>query len=308
MNNKTLTVKTAIAILLNLILGANFLLSAYSKLPSIEVFGWTIAESTPFNWTVSEWLARLVIGLEFFLGIVFILQLFTKKIAVPFSIFLILFFSAYLIYILSAYGNESNCGCYGEMIPLSTKESLYKNGVILLLLLLAVKFSYEIKFKFNKIAALLFAALAFGLPFYFSPPASITIFTEKKIENEIVPLGLIQEDENFFEGKKKIIATVSPTCKYCKKAAKRMGILKKRNPEIPFLLVMAGHKDHLNEFYEVTRAKNIPLIFMDSLQDFKRINARSGVPTIKWLEDISVIKTSTYFSLSENEILDWLKK
>jgi len=298
----------AVGILINLILGANFLFSAYSKLPSIEVFGWTIAESTPFNWTVSEWLARLIIGLEFFLGILFILQLFIKKIAVPFSIFLILFFSAYLAYILAAYGNEPNCGCYGEMIPLSTQESLVKNGIILVLLLLAINFSFEIRLKFSKIVGLLFAVVAFGLPFYFSPPASITIFNEKKIEGEIVPLHLIKNNKNYFDNRKKIVATVSPTCKYCKKAAKRMGIIKKRNPQIPFLFVMAGHKDHLDSFYETTRAENIPLIFMDSVKEFQRINARSGVPTIKWLEDSSVIKTSTYFSLNENEILDWLNK
>lgn len=298
----------AIGIFLNLIIGANFILSAYAKLPSIEVFGWTIAESTPFNWTVAEWLARLIIGLELFLGLLFITQIFIKKIAIPLSTLLLVVFSIYLGYILSAYGNEANCGCYGEMIPLSTKESLIKNGIILILLFIATKFHFELKFKFNKIFAFILLVLSYIPPFYFSPPASIIIFNKEEIKNKDFPIHLITDSTTYVPSRKKIIAMVSANCKYCKKAAKRMSIIKKRNPTIPFQLVMAGHKNHIQSFLDETRAENIPLIFMDSITPFQRMNARNGVPTIKWLEDSTVVKTSTYFSLNESEIIDWLKE
>ncbi len=306
--NTTPVWKKVLGIILNLFLGINFLLSAYAKLPSIEVFGWTIAESTPFNWTISEWLARLVIGLEIFLGILFIFQLLIKKIAIPLSTALIVFFSLYLIYILSAYGNEPNCGCYGEMIPLSTTESLIKNGFILILLFVTWLFRFEFRFRFHKLVALILCIGAFALPIYLSPPTSIVIFDKDEIENEIVPLHLISSDKNYLNDKKKIVAMISPTCKYCKKAAKRMGIIKSRHPEVPFLFVMSGHRDHLQDFLDQTRADNIPLVFMDSMDQFMLVNNRPGVPTIKWLEDSTVVKTSSYFSLSENEILDWIKK
>lgn len=300
--------KNGIGIFLNLIIGVNFLFSAYAKLPSIEVFGWTIAESTPFNWTIAEWLARLIIGLEIFLGIIFLLQLFIKRIAIPFSALLLGLFSLYLLYILSAYGNEPNCGCYGEMFPLSTKESLVKNAVLFVLVLLAWKFSFEIKFKFHKWVAFLLFIGSFILPFFLSPPASIILFNKEKIDNEIVPMHLISDSTNYEPNSKKILAMVSPTCKYCKKAAKRMGIIKKRNPQVPFQLVMGGHRDHLPEFLKETHAENIPMVFLDSFDNFKLMNARNGVPTIKWVKDSTVVKTSSYFSLNENEILEWLKK
>ncbi len=305
---KKISWKAIIGIILNLVIGANFLISAYAKIPSIEVFGWTIAESTPFNWTVAEWLARIVIGLEIFLGLLFVFQLFIKKLALPLASFLLVFFSVYLIYVLSVYGNEANCGCYGEMIPLSTKESLLKNGLILLLLFIARLFLFEIKFKFHKLVSLLFAIIGFGLPFYFSPPASAIIFSQKEIKNKNFPMRLISDSTNYVTSPKKIIAMVSPTCKYCKKAARRMSIIKKRNPEIPFQLVMMGHKDHLEAFLEETKSSNIPLIFMDSIEHFQKMNARNGVPTIKWLEDSTVVKRSTYFSLNESEILKWMKE
>jgi len=300
--------KKGIGILLNLIIGANFLLSAYAKIPSIEVFGWTIAESTPFNWTIAEWLARLIIGLEIFLGLLFTFQLFIKKIAIPFATFLLLLFSIYLVYILMIYGNEPNCGCYGEMIPLSTKESLVKNGIILLLLLMANKFKFDFNIRLYKWLAFVFLIFSFGYPFYADPPASITIFNKQEITNKEFPLHWIEKKENYLKNRKKIVAMVSPTCKYCKKAAKRMSIIKKRNPEVPFQLVMAGHRDHLQAFIEETRSENIPLIFIDSIPHFQEMNGRNGVPTIKWLEDSTVIKHSTYFSLSENEILDWISE
>ncbi len=306
-NSKRIAFK-AIGIFLNLLIGINFLLSAYAKIPSIEVFGWTIAESTPFNWTIAEWLARLIIGLELFLGVLFILQFFIRKVAIPLSALLLIVFSVYLAYVLSVYGNEANCGCYGEMIPLTTKESLLKNGVILMLIFISSKFLFQIKFRFQKWITLLLLAVSFGFPFYFSPPASITIFDKKEIKNKNFPIHLISKDPNYVVAKKKIVAMVSPTCKYCKKAAKRMSIIKKRNPEIPFQFVMAGHRDHLAAFLEETRSDNIPLVFMDSVADFQKLNGRNGVPTIKWIEDSTVVNTSTYFSLSENEILDWLKE
>ena len=292
---------------INLILGVNFLLSAYAKLPTIEVFGWTIAESTPVNWTIAEWMARIILSTEIFLGLLFVSQLLIRKVAIPFSTLLLGVFTLYLFYILSVYGNEPNCGCYGEMIPLSTTESIIKNFILLALIFVAYIFMFQIKFRFYKLLVVLLLALAIIPPFYFSPPASIVIFNKQKVEKEIVPLHLISQDKNYVMGQKKILAMVSPTCKYCKKAAKRMGIIKKRNPAVPFQLVMSGHRDHLQEFLEETRANNIPLVFLDSFEDFKLMNNRNGVPTIKWIKDSSVVNTSTYYSLNENEILNWLE-
>jgi hypothetical protein len=300
--------KNVIGIILNAIIGINFLFSAYAKIPSMEVFGWTIAESTFFNWTLSEWLARLIIGLELFLGLIFILQIFIKRIAIPFSAILLVLFSLYLSYILFAYGNEANCGCYGEMIPLSTKESLIKNGIILVLLFLANRFAFQINFTFQWWILLLLAALSFGFPFYADPPASIILFNKQEVKTKNFPVHLIADSTEYLDASKKIIALVSPTCKYCKKAAKRMGIMKKRFPELPFQLVMTGHRDHITAFLEETRSQNIPLIFIDSVALFQQMNARNGVPTIKWIEDSTVIKRSTYYSLNEKEVLEWLKE
>lgn len=298
--------KIIVGIFLNLLIGLNFLLSAYAKIPAIEVFGWTIAESTPFNWTIAEWIARLVIGLEFFLGFLFISQLFIKQMAIPASALLLVLFSVYLIYVLFAYGNEANCGCYGELIPLSTKESLIKNGIILLIIALAYKFLFQVKFRFYRWLVLVMLAISFIYPFYEQPPASIVIFPNKDIKNKEFPIHLIENKDNYLSDRKKIIALVSPSCKYCKKAARRMSIIKKRNPQIPFQFVMAGHRNHLQDFITETRSDNIPLIFMDSIPNFQKLNGRTAVPTIKWIEDSTVVKTSTYFSLNENEILEWL--
>ncbi len=295
-----------IGLLLNLILGVNFLLSAYAKLPAIEVFGWTIAESTPFSWTISEWLARIFIGLELFLGILFLSQFAIKKITIPLSTLLLIIFSIYLVYVLTAYGNEANCGCYGELIPLSTSASLFKNIIILILLWLAYKFSFELTLGWMKYIIITFFLGSFILPFALYPPASIIIFESEKTKDEIVPLHLLTKYDNYIADKKKIIALLSPSCKYCKKAARRMSIIKKRHPEVPFQFVMFGHPNHLAGFLEESRATNIPLIFLDNADDFQKLNNRNAVPTIKWLNDSTIIKTSTYFSLSESEILDWL--
>ena len=102
------------------------------------------------------------------------------------------------------------------------------------------------------------------------------------------PLHLITDKENYLSDKKKIVAMVSPTCKYCKKAAKRNEYYQKAQPYNSISIIMTGHRDHLQAFLDETRADNIPLIFMDSIPQFQKLNGRNGVPTIKWIEDSTV--------------------
>ena len=65
-------VKKIVGSVLSIIIGLVFIFSAVSKIPTLEQFGWTIVETTFFNWTMAEWLARILIGLELWLGILFI--------------------------------------------------------------------------------------------------------------------------------------------------------------------------------------------------------------------------------------------
>ena len=117
--------------ILSVCIGIVFLLSGISKIPSLEQFGWSIVETTFLPWGIAEWLARLLIGAELFLGILFLIQVRLRKIAIPLAILLLSMFSAYLILLIRDYGAQGNCGCFGEWIPMTPTQSLLKNIILL---------------------------------------------------------------------------------------------------------------------------------------------------------------------------------
>lgn len=132
------------------ILGSLFILSAISKLFPIEAFDLTIVNQGIADWNVAPYLSRFIISVEFFLGICFFVNPFVKRIAVPFSFLLLLVFCIHLIYLISTGSGSKNCGCFGELIPMSSLEALIKNIVLIILLYLVHKyFVYEKKLNYS---------------------------------------------------------------------------------------------------------------------------------------------------------------
>lgn len=297
------------AITIQLVLGLAFLISGLSKLPTLETFGWTIAETGWFNWAVSEWIARFIIGLELFIGLLFITQLGIKKIARSIAFITILFFSTYLFYVLNKYGNEANCGCYGELIPMTTKESLVKNLVLFLLLVLNTRFSFEFTFKLKKAVQLIILALCLTAPFLYLLPDSIYIMPKEQTIDEPINRDIIYKfSKDSITHDKMILAIVSPGCKYCRKAANRMRVMKERHPELPFLFAFGGSGDGIEDFFKDTKAQKIPYILIDNKEEFVELNGRNAVPTIKWIEGDKCVRKSNYYSLKESQIIEWLSQ
>lgn len=136
--------------LLRAILGLLFILSAISKLLPIEVFDLTIVNQGIANWKVAPYLSRFIISIELFLGISFFITPFVKKISVPFSFLLLVVFCIHLAYLIATGSGSKNCGCFGELIPMSSLEALIKNLVLIFLLYLLNKyFLYEKKLDYS---------------------------------------------------------------------------------------------------------------------------------------------------------------
>ena len=84
--------KRIIAITLSIIVGSIFIYSGYTKLfPVIETFEFTFVELGIANWYTAPFIARLFLGLEFFVGCLLILNYQLKKITIPITIILLSF-------------------------------------------------------------------------------------------------------------------------------------------------------------------------------------------------------------------------
>jgi hypothetical protein len=312
--NNIFTIKNIFATLLSIAIGIVFIFSAYAKIPSLEQFGWTIVETTFLNWTLAEWTARLLIGLEFLLGLFFVFHFSIKKFTIPVATILLLFFTAYLFYIKSHYGNDGNCGCFGDMLKMTPLQGILKNIGLLVAFVILYIISYNYTFKFKNIVASVLSGIVIAIPFIISPPESIYIKDKAKLLKDPIPLSLLYNSTENIAPKielrkgKHVIAFMSLSCEFCRKAAKRMRIMKAENPNIPFHIILNGDSTNLKEFFDDTKATNIDYSMFNGAKEFTDMTGTNGLPAIKWIEDTTVVKTSNYITLNEIEIIDWLKK
>lgn len=308
------TLKQYINTLLCFAVGVVFIFSAISKLPTLEQFGWIIVEGSFLNWTVAEWLARFLVGIELFVGILFIAQLYLKKMAVPSAFILLAFFTLYLFYTIHLYGNTGNCGCFGEVVPMSPLHSIYKNLALIILVFIIAKINLQIDFKWKKwiVAGILIICLI--IPIAVSPPESIYLEEKPQDQHIQVPLSLLYSSSKNMPPKvelrkgKHILAFMSLTCHFCRKAGRRMSIMKKKYPEIPFFMVLNGDSSNLKPFFEDTKTQHIDYILFNGADEFARMNGGFSFPSIKWMIDTTQVRTSNYINLNDQDILAWLKK
>lgn len=300
--------------ILSTLIAVLFIFSAWAKIPELESFGWTIVETTFLNWTLAEWLARLLVGFELFLGIFYLFQFRIKSITFPWAITTILLFSIYLLVVIWQRGNDGNCGCFGEVIRMTPMESLVKNGILLILLFIQFKLSKPWALRFDAWMALALAIGALIIPFLLFPPESIYRSEADAPLKDPIPLSLLYETQKNtppvveLRHGKHILLFLSLTCHFCRKAARRLEIMQREHPEIPFYAVLNGDSSQLKSFFDETRLKQIPYTLFNGPKEFIAMNGKASFPGIRWVEDTTVVRESNYLNLKETDILKWLKK
>lgn len=125
MNQKTL-------LIIRLVVGVVFILSAVSKLKSLGIFEIIlIDQGLTADRTAAAYFARALISLELFMGVAFFQPFLLKRLVAPLTFISLTAFSIYLVYLMIFAGNTENCGCFGDVIEMSPLESLLKNLVLM---------------------------------------------------------------------------------------------------------------------------------------------------------------------------------
>jgi len=138
-------IKKYLPYILRGILAFLFLLSATAKLYDSPYFAITTFEMKQliplgFSEGLAVYFSRTLIGFEFALGFLLLQPHYLKKLVIPTTIALLAIFIAQLSYEIATKGNAGNCGCFGELLPMTPIEAIIKNVVAIALLfwLLAV--------------------------------------------------------------------------------------------------------------------------------------------------------------------------
>ncbi len=298
---------------LSALMGLIFIYSAYTKLYPIEPFELTFVELRLANWYIAPFIARLLISIEFFIGMMLISS-FNIRFFSRLAVLILVVFSLYLIIILIQQGNNRNCGCFGEYIIMTPLQALIKNMMMIGLLMVIYFYHKGIVWSKVKYFILLNVLVSLAAPHIlnyvelsyseqylvnkedFYPLRLDTLFKYAKIHSPPISLK---------EGKH-IIAFMSLTCPHCKIAAKKIRLMKERNPALPFYFVLNGNEEDLKLFFEDTKSDNVPycmllgrpFVYMAGLK----------LPSIYIVRNDTVINRIDYISLQQEAIEKWLEK
>lgn len=81
-----------------------------------------------FSDTIAPYFSRILIGIEFALGFLLLINNYLKRFTIPATIGLLVIFIGHLSYVTFLKGgNTGNCGCFGELIPMTPIEAIIKN-------------------------------------------------------------------------------------------------------------------------------------------------------------------------------------
>ncbi|MEO5673816.1 MAG: MauE/DoxX family redox-associated membrane protein [Chitinophagales bacterium] len=302
--------KRILFISLKVIVGITFLFSGYLKLFPIELFELNFIDIGIANWITSPFIARLLIGVEFFLGIMLLSGIALRNFTLPATFGLIAIFSIYLVVQLVTIGNKGDCGCFGTYLQMTPLQSLIKNVLLGSLALLLYLMSRRNRIHFQNTIVIFIAAIILPLPFILNPVDLLAgKIREPQAINFHLPADLFSSNSakrdtiDLMNGKH-IIAFMSLTCEHCKVAAFKMHVMEKRHPEIPFYFILNGKEHDLLLFHDATKADHIPYMFLYGKSFFALTGG--NLPVIYWVENGIVVRKSLYISLEEAEILKWL--
>ena len=304
--NKTLKI---LLISLSVIYGAIYIYSAYTKAFPIQSFEYTLVEFLHMPWWLAALASRFFIGLELGLGVLTAISLYgNSKWVLKLSMYLLIIFSTYLIYLWAAFGNAVNCGCFGDSILMSPSASLIKNAVLLIITWFLYRFNDGIRFDKAQLAGMgiLVAGIAATYFWLYIPSNEPNWLRKDKYMLDLSALYTKDHElvaEDLMKGKH-VVAFLSAHCPHCKIAAYKMHLMKQHNPNLPFFLIIGGTTSDLTEFWSSTQAKDIPHTRLEK-NDFLR--ATGGVfPYIVWVNDSKVEAKAEYINLSQQAIEKWL--
>ena len=121
-----------------------FLVSAVSKMFPIWMFEKQLVDLGVCGWCDAPYFSRLLIALEAAIGIAILQRHFIKRFVIPVTAFLLVAFCVHLSIEMVKHGAmNGNCGCFGQLIPMTPLEAFIKNVLTLGLLVYIYKTTEE---------------------------------------------------------------------------------------------------------------------------------------------------------------------
>ena len=155
---------------LRIIVFALFVVSALAKMFPIWAFEKQLVDLGIASWCSAPYFARLLLGVELAIGIAILQPHYLKRIVIPSTILLLVVFCIHLSIEMVKHGAmNGNCGCFGQLIPMTPLEAFLKNVATIGLLIWLYKITTEREMKHRFSLLLLIWSLSSLLIFALFP-------------------------------------------------------------------------------------------------------------------------------------------
>jgi len=310
--------------ILRLIISALFIVSAVAKLypsPYFAISTFEVKQLYPLGFTegIAPYFSRFLIGIEFALGMAILLPHYLKKITIPATVLLLSIFVIHLSYTTFSSGNAGNCGCFGELIPMTPVEAIIKN--ILAIGLLVWLFKLTPSDNKSNLWVLISLTLGCILGLFMMAPMKANSKPVITLPNEMQNIGIssdttfskviatvakaidsshntvaLKVDEpvakksgfsNYFSGidqDKKILCFFAPGCEHCQETAKELTEMKRKDKNFPAvsIIFMDEESEKIPEFFNVAGTK-YPYQVVDIISFWNLIGNTKDTPGVKYL-------------------------
>lgn len=293
---------------LKVLLGLVFIASAVLKILDMDRFEIYVYSYHFFSLNFSFLVARAAIILELVLGIGLISNSLHKMYWWG-SMAMLIGYSILLLYAL-VIGRTDSCHCFGDFLQLNPKQSLLKNGVLMVLFLLIYRLK-EWKTPFRWLILCLAVMASTVAVFVVSPPDNYTpdYNPDQNLQVELfdealneAPLDVL----NLREGRK-VICFFSTSCDYCQMAAKKLSLMQQFYgfPPENITFVFMGTEEGVTEFYEKTELARYGYVLYEDVVKLLKIS-NGNFPTIVFLDNGKVVHEYGFRNMREEEIKAFL--
>jgi uncharacterized membrane protein YphA (DoxX/SURF4 family) len=238
------------------LLGSLFVFSGIAKLFPIHLTELNLVYHHIASWNLSPYLARALVILEILIGLALIFGVSLKRLTINIALFFTLIFSLYLIALLLFDGNDQNCGCFGSILPMTPIESLIKNVVITVLLILLKRSTSLGNSKGRLFTYFSLSVSSIIFVIYYFP--IYTWLNIAPLNGKLVPFDFnspIKFDNQAnidLKKDKKLIAVFNMACDNCRELAFKLGILSKQRQFDNLYLLLVGDQEDVKDFLNET--------------------------------------------------------
>lgn len=293
---------------IRLLIGGCFILSAVSKLFSMEGFELYIFSFGLAGFDLCSFAARLIVIAEFLLGAALASGLYFRTTRVLTALTL----TGFTIFLAwrALLGDKESCHCMGDLVDLNPVQSIIKNLAIGAMLAWCWK-SPESETAYKNIISAATAIVATALVFCITPPD--LFFRKGRVSEDLSTEKFMSiADSLGLSSGRKAICFYSASCEHCRHCASKIaGIIRRHDlplESFPIVFMQTNEKqDSVSAAFFREYGEQVVLPY-SYLHPYTFLPITNGsMPLVVLFENGQKIKEYDYLSIDEKEIVSFIR-